>query len=287
MEPTPIEATPIEPLPDVAILGPSVWNTMVVLDQLPSPVPHMEVARDSWDALGATSAGKALHLADLGRSARLYTTLADDEPGRRIRTALAGVDVHPLPTKRSERHINLMTPEGARLSIYATPPATTAQPPRPESLASARAVVLDLAPWTRELANALRPGQLPVWCDLHDVPDDPDWHRPFLAAATYLQCSADRLTSPLEFLRARVAQGARLAICTLGAEGAIAVDAHGDHRIAAVPCPVVDTNGAGDAFFAGVLHAVLDGADTQHALAAGARQACRALETRELGPLPA
>ena len=47
---------------------------------------------------------------------------------------------------------------------------------------------------------------------------------------------------------------------------------------------VVDTNGAGDGFMAGCLAAHLDGADVRAALAAGARQAARALGTRELCP---
>ena len=99
-------------------------------------------------------------------------------------------------------------------------------------------------------------------------------------------CNADRLADPVAFLRSRILAGASLAVCTLGAEGAVAIDADGvEHRVAAVPVDVVDTNGAGDAFLAGVLDARLSGADVPSALRAGARTASGVLGTRHLHPL--
>ncbi|WP_200941967.1 PfkB family carbohydrate kinase [Angustibacter sp. Root456] len=57
-------------------------------------------------------------------------------------------------------------------------------------------------------------------------------------------------------------------------------------RLAAVPvAKVVDTNGAGDAFMAGFLHATLDGSPVPQALRAGAQQAARSLGTPHLSPL--
>ena len=89
-----------------------------------------------------------------------------------------------------------------------------------------------------------------------------------------------------ELLRACIARGAQVAVCTLGADGALAVDARGDElHVPAEPVPsVVDTNGAGDGFMAGYLAAHLDGADVRTALAAGARQAARAIGTHQLCP---
>ena len=41
----------------VFIAGPASWNSIVVLDRLPEPVPHMQFAEDSWETVGGTSAG--------------------------------------------------------------------------------------------------------------------------------------------------------------------------------------------------------------------------------------
>lgn len=276
------------PAQPVVVLGPVAWNTIIVLDELPERRPHMVAARESWDAVGGTSAGKAIHLADLGVACRLATPLAGDEPGARVRTALrrlGAVTLEELPTGATERHVNLMTYAGQRLSIYAKGPATTTEPPSPSSLGDARAVVLDLSPWTRDLAPALAREGLPVWTDLHDVWPGSEWHEPFWRAASVVQCSAENLPSPRDFLHRLVDDGVRLAICTVGADGAVAVDAdHIEHAVPAVPCDVVDSNGAGDAFFAGVLAATLAGATPLQALRAGAAQAPRALGTRDLGP---
>lgn len=50
------------------------------------------------------------------------------------------------------------------------------------------------------------------------------------------------------------------------------------------PVSLVDTNGAGDAFFAGFLAASLRGAGLEDRLVAGARQAVVALSSEHLHP---
>ncbi|PRA79496.1 carbohydrate kinase family protein [Microbacterium sp. MYb66] len=274
----------------VFIAGPASWNTIVVLDRLPEPVPHMQFAEESWETIGGTSAGKALNLTALGRSAQLYAIAGQDEHGRRVREALhaAGIPVR-WADGVTERHLNLMTRAGGRVSLYLSTPQATAGADdewvRAE-MADADAIVLDLAAEPLRLLPLARGSGRPIWVDVHDYDGEADYHRPFLDAADAVFCNADRLDDPLAFLRSRVAAGADLAVCTLGADGAVALDAAGDeHRVAAVPVEVLDTNGAGDAFLAGVLDARLDGADVPAALDAGARAAASVLRTRHLHPL--
>lgn len=275
---------------DVLVLGPASWNDIVLVDALPEPRPQAVFARDSYETLGGTSAGKALHLTELSVPVELRTPVADDPRGQQVLGALeaAGVDTHVLaPTGPTERHVNLMTERGERLSVYATPPADTSERVPVPGLAGYAAVVLDLAPWTHRLAQELRGRGLPVWTDLHDHDGADPWRRPFVAAATHVFCSNDALPDPVAFLHGVVDDGATAAVCTLGADGAVGVDAdHREWRVPAHPVErVVDTNGAGDGFFAGTLAATLAGADLPDALAAGARQATRALGSRHLSPL--
>ncbi|NLF03674.1 MAG: carbohydrate kinase family protein [Actinomycetales bacterium] len=252
----------------------------------------MVFARGSHATVGGTSAGKALHLVELGVDVALATVLGDDDEGRRVESALRGAGV-PLLLERAtptERHLNLMAADGGRVSIYLT------TPPEPEpgaldaalaAMPGARALVLDLSPRAAALLPAARATGVPIWTDLHDYDGASGFHAPFREAADYVFCNADKLADPVAFLHAAVAGGARVAVCTLGADGAVAVDATlGELRVAAVPVPrVVDVNGAGDGFAAGFLAATLEGADTAAALRAGARQAARALASAHLSPL--
>ncbi|REJ04324.1 carbohydrate kinase family protein [Microbacterium bovistercoris] len=274
----------------VFIAGPASWNSLVVLDRLPEPVPHMQFAEDSWETLGGTSAGKALSLTSLGRDVLLYATSGTDAPGARVRAALADAGVPTLwADGATERHLNLMTRAGERVSLYlASPDAAdgAGDAVLEAAMADAEVLVLDLAAEPLRLLPLARRSGRPIWVDVHDYDGEAEFHRPFLAAADAVFCNADRLADPVAFLRSRIDAGASLAVCTLGAEGAVAVDAAGDvHRVSAVPVEVLDTNGAGDAFLAGVLHAHLDGADVPASLSAGARSASSVLGTRHLHPL--
>lgn len=277
----------------VAIVGAVSWNTIVLLDRLPEPTPHMQFAEADWQTVGGTSAGKALSLRGLGRAVSLRARVGADPAGVRIRDALGRAGVPLLGLREatvSERHLNLMTGAGERVSLFLSSPELAPrwqefvgdEPP----LAGAAAIVLDLSAEGLAAIEEAQATGAPIWVDLHDYDGAAAFHRPFLEAADVLFCNADRLPDPEAFLRARIDAGAQLAVCTLGAEGAIAVDRDRVlHRVAAVPVEVVDTNGAGDAFFAGVLDATLAGDAVDDALAAGATAAAAALRSRHLHPL--
>jgi ribokinase len=74
-----------------------------------------------------------------------------------------------------------------------------------------------------------------------------------------------------------LARAAREVVVKLGAQGAMWSDGTSVRRQAADPVTVVDTTGAGDAFVAGLLSAWRPGSDPAPALAAGCREAARAV----------
>ncbi len=251
----------------------------------------MQFAEASWDTLGGTSAGKALSLTSLGVPVTLYALVGDDEAGERVRAVLTAAGVHAVwgQAGATERHLNLMTRAGERVSLYlSTPSAPGAAIPEEvrSAMSDADVVVLDLAEEPRRLLPLAAGNGRPIWIDVHDYDGTAEYHRPFLAAADAVFCNADRLADPVVFLRSRVSAGASFAVCTLGADGAVAVDADGSlHRVPAVPVDVVDTNGAGDGFFAGVLAARLSGASLAQAMQAGAHSASVSLGSRHLHPV--
>jgi sugar/nucleoside kinase (ribokinase family) len=282
-------------VPDVVVAGPVSWNEIVHLDALPDAVPHTVFARGSYRTVGGTSAGKALNLAALGRRVLLRTVLGDDDAGRSARAALAvpGLELADAPASdgRTERHLNLMGAGSERLSVYLHAPSDvpTTDPGWERTLGAldqAGAVVVDLAPHAQPLlAEAARRG-VPVWADVHDWDARSAFHRPWVDAASYLFLSSERLPEYRALMSERVAAGARLVVCTHGADGATALDADGRwYDVDAVPVErVVDTNGAGDGFVAGFLDAHLDGAGVPEALAAAARHAAAVVTSEALAP---
>lgn len=273
----------------VFISGPASWNHIVELDHLPDPVPHMQFALGDHETIGGTSAGKALGLAALGRAPVLYSLLADDPEGRRVAEALraSGVTLLMGSASATERHLNLMTPDGARVSLYLSAPGEAVDPPELSAVMhEAEALVLDLSAESLRLLDTARASGRPIWTDVHDYDGKADFHRSFVEAADAVFMNADGIGDPVPFLHSVIGRGASMAVCTLGGEGAVGLDASGrEHHVPAVPAEVVDTNGAGDAFMAGVLDATLSGAEVPEALAAGAAHAATVLTTRHLHPV--
>ena len=275
----------------VFIAGPASWNRIVLLDHLPEPVPHMQFALDEYETLGATSAGKALGLVGLGRPTVLHALIGGDVEGERVRALLieAGIELIEGDGGTTERHLNLMTPAGERVSLYvATPQVREGRPATAAvaAMADAAAIVLDLAPVAVDLIEAARATGRPIWTDIHDYDGEAEFHRPFIEAADAIFMNADRIgDDPFPFMERCIVGGASLVVCTLGADGAVAIDERMTrHEVAAEPADVRDTNGAGDAFMAGVLDATLAGSPLPEALRTGARHAASVLGTRHLHP---
>ena len=282
------------PVPRAFVVGPVSWNLLVHVAELPEPEPHTVFAQWHHETLGGTSAGKALNLRLLGVDVTVSTLVGHDAIGERILGELrsAGVDVLAgRSANGSERHVNLMDAAGRRVSLYLNLP-TAVQEEAGEApdatltaaLTAADAVVVDLADHSRRVLPAARALGRPVWCDLHDYDGSSAFHEEFRAAADHLFVSDERLPDPEGFLHEQVAAGKRLVVCTRGARGAVALERGGElHRVPAQPVPeVVDTNGAGDAFFAGFLRAHLDGRGVGDCLELAARTAAACVRSREL-----
>lgn len=277
--------------PRAVVAGPATWNTMVRLDRLPDPRPHTLFARGSVRTLGGTSAGKTLHLADLGVAATLVTDVGTDPEADLILGALGHARGAEVLARRvagpSEQHLNLMTDAGERLSIYLAVPADSSAPDAAavERVTAADHVVLDLSAVGQGLLPAAVAGGATLWTDLHDYDSGAEFHRPFADACSYVFLNDDGTDDHRALMTALLERGATTVVCTLGARGAVARTAEGWFETPAEPTEVLDTNGAGDAFFAGFFAAHLGGAGTAECLRAGARQATRALGTRHLSPL--
>ncbi|MCI4061973.1 PfkB family carbohydrate kinase [Micromonospora sp. R77] len=126
--------------------------------------------------------------------------------------------------------------------------------------------------------RAALPAGVTLSTDLHDWDGDNPYHRPFAEAADLVFVSGVRLGDRAAALAAGLAP--RTVLVTGGEAGAVlyAPDAPSLAVPAAVPpAPVRDTNGAGDAFVAGVVAARRRGDALPDAVGYAARVAAAAI----------
>jgi sugar/nucleoside kinase (ribokinase family) len=178
-----------------------------------------------------------------------------------------------------------MDPGGRRISFLMQGPLgpTVDYAALETAIAAADVVYLGVVDYARHLVPLVRQRRRPIWTDLHDYDGSNPYFEDFIEAAEVVLLSADRLSDPRAVMTALRNRGKRLVVCTLGERGAFALTSHGLwYEIPAEPAEVIDTNGAGDAFAAGLLVAELRGLPLEDALGVAARTAALAIGSREL-----
>jgi sugar/nucleoside kinase (ribokinase family) len=234
------------------------------------------------DYVAHTGNGVALGLLALGHRPLLIDFIGADPQAELVhaRYRERGLDfdyiVHESGTRRS---VNLVAPDGRRLSLYdgRHPDALRMQRsfylPR---MQEAEHVHLSIMPWAAELFDDAAALGLPVSTDLHDWDGSNPTYHPFAWRADLVFLSAAALGDGVfEAMRAILRNGrARAVVATDGAAGSHAL-ARGDDTIRHTACamldgPVVDSNGAGDAFSSAFLHAWFEGAPLEACMRTGA-----------------
>ncbi|MFK5634178.1 MULTISPECIES: carbohydrate kinase family protein [unclassified Ornithinimicrobium] len=277
---------------EALVVSGASWNRMIYLPELPRGGSQTIFATGSHEAVGSSGAGKALNLRACGADVALWCRLGDDEPGRRVRRDLGAAGVELLveaDPAGTMQHTNLMDPDGGRVSIFVESGSLEDPVGEPwrsalvERARSADVVAVTIFEQTRSLLAPLRAAGVPLWVDVHDYDGVAAYHRDFVEAASMLQLSSVALPGWRSFAEGRVEAGTVAVLCTHGAEGASVATVDGWVEVPAVPVPApVDTNGAGDAFFAGFASAWVEGLDVAACGARGAARAAVAVASRGL-----
>jgi sulfofructose kinase len=249
---------------------------------------------------GGTVATALLACSRLGLRARFLGSVGDD---RSADTALAplreaGIDVSQVrivpgcPTRRAV--ILVEEKSGERTVLGHRDPRLQLRPGDlpPGAIEAARALLLDAEDLEAGLraAHEARSVGIPIVLDA-DTPV-PEVEK-LLTQVDFPLVShtfAERFSqsgSPRETLERLVSLGARLAVVTLGERGALAREGEREFTSAAFAVEPTDTTGAGDAFHAGFIWALLEGLDAEGALrAANATAALSCLGPGAQGALP-
>ncbi|WP_042421530.1 PfkB family carbohydrate kinase [Streptacidiphilus anmyonensis] len=255
---------------DVLVLGGAGVDTVVHVPELPLPFADSYMIRPGIQTrAGQTGDFLALGLHALGLRVHHLDLLGDDVEGGLVRALHAehGIPLTAIPQPAgTKRAVNLVDPLGRRLSLYddtrSAPDDRLPEPLVRELAAVSRHAHVSITHPCASALPALRESGVTLSTDLHDWDGVNPYHEPFAHAGDVVFLSAARLADPEAVLR-RIAERGRasVVVATAGADGAhlLADDVLHHVPAAAPPAPVVDSNGAGDAFAAGFLHAWLAG----------------------------
>jgi sugar/nucleoside kinase (ribokinase family) len=267
---------------DILVVGGVGVDTIVRVPSLPLALAdsiHVPAVRDY---VAHTGNGVALGSHALGRATKLIDFIGADPQATQIlaRYAERGLDfsylVHPSGTRRS---VNLVDPSGRRLSLYDGRHPDDLRMPREfylPLLERARHMHLSIMPWARELYDdALRLG-VTVSTDLHDWNGTNSYYHDFAYRSDIVFLSAANLKGEHErVMRDILAQGrAGVVVAMAGASGSyLLTRADPELRFAGVAGlgrPIVDSNGAGDAYVSAFLAGHAEGLPLAECMALGA-----------------
>ena len=285
-----------DPRYDLLVVGGVGIDTIVRVPALPLPMADSIHVGPVVDYVAHTGNGVALASSRLGRRTKLIDFIGDDPQAELIhaRYRETGLDfsyvVHPSGTRRS---VNLVDPAGRRLSLYDGRHPDELRMERDfylPFLARCRAAHFSIMPWARDLYGDARELGVMVSTDLHDWDGANPYYHDFAYGSDLVFVSTAALQGRVEdTMRAILARGrAQAVIAMAGAEGSFLLERGRDKPVhvgcAGLGRPIVDSNGAGDAFVAGFLHGHAVGAALEDCMRQGAiagEYACGAAGTAE------
>ena len=257
-------------------------DTIVRVPSLPLAMADSIHVPPVIDYVAHTGNGVALGLLALGHRPLLLDYIGEDPQAELVlaRYRERGLEfdylVHESGTRRS---VNLVGPDGRRLSLYDGRHPDTLRMPRAfylPRMREAEHVHLSIVPWTRELFDDAQALGLPVSTDLHDWDGRNPYYHDFAWRSDLVFLSSAVLGEGVfEVMRAILREGrAQVVVATAGAQGSYALERGSievRHTAAArLDLPVVDSNGAGDAFSSAFLHAWCAGQPIDACMRAGA-----------------
>jgi sugar/nucleoside kinase (ribokinase family) len=271
---------------------------IVVADHVCEPISHVPQPGElvltprTHLSIGGCAANVAVDLVRLGRRAAVIGCVGDDPFGRFVIDALAraGVDVRQIACLPGEatstsmilnvrgedrrfihtRGANAQL-EGDEVSadlleqtraVYVGGYGLSDQP-APEKIATLFRAARELG--VKTLLDVVVPQGKDCWPSLKPVLP---WTDVFLPNEDESRAITG-LTDPAEQARAFRKAGAETVAITCGRSGCIVTSPIGDFRAPAFASEFVDGTGAGDAFAAGYIHALLEGHDVRECVRAG------------------
>ena len=250
----------------ILVLGSVARDEVVRLKEPLRSGLHLEGGFDGT-RLGGGGANTGLPLAYAGHAVTLVSPIGHDLHGELLLAELQASGVSTSQLRRVEtpttRSIVLIEPGGERTIVNL---ARAREPEPPVRLLELPADCLYVRSRSEDLEELLATKAASCLVVAH-VPPCRDGARPaHVLVASEPDLPPEVRSSPWEWGRRIAGERLRFMVLTRGAEGARAVGAEGSVAVAAPVVEAIDTTGAGDAFVAGLIHALVSGAATGRAL---------------------
>lgn len=267
--------------PQVVVIGNIGIDTNVYLPGNAIDLQHEANFTQNLDTVGQAGGYASRGYARLGVSTSFIGYVGSDWMGAQIRSTLqadgintSALFIDPAGTSRS---INLVFPDGSRRNFYDGKSHMILQPPLEECLSALQGASLahfNIPNWARELLEPAHRLGVIIACDMQDVIDPGDPYRSdFVREADYLFFSSVNQSDPAPVIQTYLKLNPdAVIVATMGAGGC---SLGTRERILYYPAvkmdlPVVDTNGAGDAFATGFLVSrVLEGRGLEESVLRG------------------
>ena len=240
-------------------------DTIVRVPALPLAMADSIHVGPVRDYVAHTGNGVALGSHALGRATTLLDFIGEDAQAELIHARYRerglpfNYQIHPSGTRRS---VNLVDPAGRRLSLY--------DGRHPDELRMDRAYYrpflerathahFSIMPWAADLYDDAQALGVVVSTDLHDWDGAKPYYHPFAYRSDIVFMSTAAMGGKHdEVMREIFSQGrAQVVVATAGATGSYfmtrAEQVSRHVRVAGIGRPIVDSNGAGDAFAAAFL----------------------------------
>ncbi|MET8625018.1 carbohydrate kinase family protein [Kitasatospora sp. NPDC004669] len=252
---------------DLLVVGGAGVDTIVRVDRLEIPPGDSRFVEPVRDYVGHTGNGVALGAHRLGLRTAFLDFLGDDPQGDLVRAHYRRHGLHfahLVSPHGTPRGVNLVDADGRRFSFFDGRHPADLRLPREFYLPYAersRHVHLSITGVNRDMYDDLRRLGRTTSADLHDWDGANPHHRDYALGSDLVFLSVAGCRDRHEqVMRAILAEGRAAAVtATAGAEGCYLLtreDGVLRHLPAVDPGrPVVDTNGAGDAFVSGFLYA--------------------------------
>jgi fructoselysine 6-kinase len=233
--------------------------------------------------VGGNALNVAVGLCDLGHDVAYAGAVGDDDAGRRVLEAMRARGISTAHVQHGPGATGVttirLTPDGDR--CFESEVLGTSAEFRPSEAALTelrdRAWVHGAGLWADvDGFTSLRGAGARLSYDFSHVssPERIEQLCPHLDLAFLSAPGADSGEAGALADRA-VSLGAASAVVTRGRHGSLAASAHGRHHQPPVPVAVVDTLGAGDAYIAACISALVEGGSLEEAMALGAAAAAR------------